>query len=320
MKKIKLFLLSSIFIAYSIQDAMSDGSVVANQSSAIPSAKRIFAKEELQEEADLTETLSDAAQQLEDAKAKKAAVMAELKELAEKQQEKQRELQTTEKEVQEANRAAGNEGADRLKRKILNHSETIKNINEKIKQATTDHTAEIKRLNDEKALQFKEANDNHAIIIKDFNVQKELSQAKKTAREQELAVLKGAKMADPSSKLTNQQIEQKAALNAQIQNQKGKPAKGTAPASGEVKKTSAEGGLGGGIFGGLQAFQDKIANVANTASNVAESATGTLTNAADQANGITNQMVSARKSVKPDILLQSIKIESNTFTVKTISI
>lgn len=220
MKKIKLLLLSSIFTVYGTYDAMS-GAIVAPrqiQTNKEP-LKQDFTQEQLQEDIDLSEPVSDAQQKDDELKAKIAEKEEQLKTFRKESTEQIKalmaEIEEATKEKKLASATLGTEGAERLKRKILNHSEAIKLVDEKIKQAIADHTAEIKRINDEKAAQIKEENYNHAIIIKDLNDQKALSAAKKKARENELAALKqqrqqmGAKIENVPAQLPAPALAQK---------------------------------------------------------------------------------------------------------------
>lgn len=307
MKKTTLLLLSSIFLIYGIQDAMSGGPVATP-----PTAKRTFDKAELQEEIDPNEGTSDATQRLEDVKRRKSELTVEIT-------EKQKELQAVTKEEQEASRNAGTEGADRLRRKIAQHMDNIRNFDEQIKETTASQAVEVKRLKDEKDAQIRELTESNAAVLKELNDKKALSMAKKSAREQELAALKGAKASGPA---TSSQVQQSAAALQGTAAKKQKvntivEAQSTVAPQQVAAKSS--GGLGG-LFGGLQAIQSQVNQVTDTASKLSDTATGTIQNAASQVNGIKGQVADAQESIAGLVPSHSIKIESNGYSVKTISI
>lgn len=286
MKKVKLLLLSGIFIVYGTQHV-----IAAVATAPRPTTTPKFDAEALKEDIDPNEGGSEAAQRLEDAKRKRVDLTTEIA-------EKQKELAVVTKEEQEASRNAGTEGADRLKRKIAQHIDNIKLVDEEIRQTTASQAAEVKQFNDDKAVQMRELTERNAAVLKELNDKKALSLAKKGAREQELAALKGAKAGAPAA------------------------AKGTTAAKKVNAVVESPAGLGG-LFGGLQAIQAQVNQVSDTAAKISDTATGTIQNAASQVDGIKGQVADAQASVASAAGLKpshSIKIESNGHSAKTISI
>lgn len=316
MKTTKLILLSSIFLMYGTYEAMSAAAV------ATPAvgSKRTFSAAELEEEIDPNADESDAARMEAELKEKISGLKEEVKRVKTDStaQIKALEEQITaaEKEKKQTDATVGNERVEKLKQKIARHMDKIKEFDEQIKQTTTDQASALKQLKDEKDAQIKELTESNAAALKELNDQKALSMAKKAAREKELATLKGAKASGtPQSK---QQVKQKAALNAQIENQGGKPVKKVNAVVDSASTTTPQSGLGG-LFSGLQAIQATVEKASQKAATLSDVATGTIQNAASQVDGIKGQIASAQESVG-GLLPQSVKLNARPSTTNVINI